>query len=227
MLETAIWNDIDYGNMYEHFMRLCYADKLICFHKQFDLIPFEFPDFDIDFSWYNNEEKLALLISNFYKERPKKFTCEKTVVYNNHSITFNVHPLSPKQRMLYNEFVVSTFLQRSQWIISKLNNDFKSATDPEQFLTSQIQLLTCLQGWMSFSINKCVTKVTLRQQFLQVCIAGMNLAGTKKQIILCKRHTFVELFLIGQGIFLSDYLCTAQKLFKQCNVNLPETYALI
>lgn len=201
-----------YSQILEHFKQLNYPDKLGFFHSQFGIIPFLFPDFTTEISWYNNESQLALLIENFYIEKPKKFVCEKIFIENTGVVKFSVQPVSPVQRIQYNRFIISAFLQLFESFKKDFDVDLQTASDPIEFLTSHMKRLTTVQQWIQCLIDKLQVKASLRLQFLQIVFNGFNFYSTGKQATIQKRRKFVELYLFSQGLFFADHLSTLQRL---------------
>ena len=202
----------NYSERLEHFKQLPYADKLSFFHFHFGIIPFLFPHFDTEISWYSSAVQLAVLIENFYKEKPKKFTCEKIFIEDDCIIKFSVQPVSPIQRIQYNRFIIAAFLCLHDSFKQKFERDLQTENNPIEFLASQIRFLTAVKEWMRCSVNEVKVKKSLRSQFLQIFLSGFYFYDTGKQVTIQQRRKFVELYLFSQGLFFADHLSTLQKL---------------
>jgi hypothetical protein len=209
------FNFDDYDKMFAYFNQLSYSDKLIYFHRHFNIIPFLFPDFDIEISWYNNQTQLTLLIENFYKEKRIKFISEKTFIKDNHTIKFNVQPVSQKQRILYNRFIVSVFLELHRLSEEKNESDLQIENYSIDFLTSQINSIISIRGWMKDLIDKFKVKINLPTQFLQVLFCGLNYYYSGEQVAIQQSRKFVELYLFSYGFFLADHLATLQRMLQK------------
>ena len=210
--ETSNYQIVSYGKMLEHFKQLTYPDKLSFFHTHFGIIPFLFPDFDTEISWYNIEAHLSLLTENFYRERPKKFICEKTLIEDECIVKFTVQPVTPIQRILYNRFIIASFFCLNDPFKQKFERDLQNENNPVEFLTSQINILTTVKDWVRCSVNEVKVKKTLRSQFLQIFLSGLYFYNTGKQVAIQQRRKFVELYLFSQGLFFADHLLALQRL---------------
>jgi hypothetical protein len=205
----------DYDKMFIYFDQLSYPDKLIYFHKHFNIIPFLFPGFNTEISWYNNQPQLTLLIENFYKETPRKFIAEKTFIKDDHTIKFNVQPVSQKQKILYNRFIVHVFLELHKLSENEIEGGLQMENYPIEFLTSQINSIISTRGWMKDLIDKFKAKINLPVQFLQVLSCGMNFYYSGEQVAIQQSRKFVELYLFSYGFFLADHLAKLQRMLQK------------
>lgn len=185
-----------------------YADKLIFFDRLFGIIPFTFPDFDPQLSFFFQKEKMEELSDIFKKERNNPGLTEKIFSYGK-DFVFNIRPAN-SNNAVYSNYILASFLSRSpvfaDWIHQK-----KTIDKPvETFLEEANGVVNQIEYNLQYERDK-----SFNLQCMAVFYKGFYDAFSNGVYGSGKKRKFIELFLYAQGIIYSNYLSALKIAYEQ------------
>jgi hypothetical protein len=185
-----------------------YADKLNFFDRLFGIIPFSFPDFDPQLSFFFKKEKMEELHDIFKKERNNPGLTEKKFSYGRDFI-FNIRPANSNSAV-YSNYILSCFLSRapifSGWIHQKKTTD----KPIEIFLDDANGIVNQIEYNLQYERDKSFTL-----QCMAVFYKGFQDAFSNRVYGSGKKRKFTELFLYAQGIIYSNYISALKIAYDQ------------
>jgi hypothetical protein len=194
-----------------------YPDRLCMFDRLFGIIPFSFPDFDPNLSFFFQKEKLDELISIFKKERNNPGLTERKFIFGK-SFIFNIKPANSNSSVFSN-YILKSFLSRQpafdQWIEihGSAEKPIESLLDEANGLINHLEY--CLQNEYDKSF---------RLQCMSVFFKGFHDAYTGHVNLPGKKRKFTELYLYTQGIIYANYIGSLKTFLKRYlnPIDLPE-----
>jgi hypothetical protein len=198
-------------DLLKSFSKLDYAQKITWFDERFTVIPFVFPESDIEASWYNNEIKHNQLIEAFTKDSRGLNHFERKLCFGSREFKFDIRPVTLNQRILLNQYILNKFLATGNKTSQNLSDKTGKLSNPEDWLDTEIDRCQAIVNWTKHTIDK--GNSAIRSKFLRIFYNGYQayLFGNDKMVRV--RRKFVELFLYSQGLLLAEYLGELQKEF--------------
>jgi hypothetical protein len=188
-----------------------YADKLAFFDRFFGIIPFPFPDFDPQLSYFFQKEKTEELEDIFRKERNNPGLTEKKFFFGE-PYAFNIKPANSNSS-LYSRFILSSFLSRKpvfeHWIRQK-----KTAEKPIDYLLDDAnRIVNNIEYFLENEYDK-----SFKLQCMSVFYKGFYDAFRKRVNLPGKKRKFIELYLYAQGIIYANYLSSLKTAFRKSRI---------
>jgi hypothetical protein len=182
-----------------------YQHRVTLFDKHFGLVPFTFTFFDADLSWFHTGSKTLELIDIFNKENdPDANFYQKSFVVGNHTVNFNIKPVTREQRSFFNRSIVRRFLQDKASLYNLIEKELEAVSDPLAYLNSRILRMNKMFKWISQKLNEPVNHMALKVKFLGIFYQGYTSFFEDERTLNIKRR-FVELYLYTQGLLFLNY----------------------
>ena len=194
------------GSDFEQFTKLDYCSKLIFYNARFGIVPFAFPPFDSEVSWYWDRVKLSMLTNFYFLELRGSKMYEKSFVSNGEKLLFSIKPLTFVQRIQYNKFIQLIFLHQKDELENIFRNRFADAHCSPQYIKAEVNRVSKSINWVTYTVRNFKGKPQLADQFLGVYYNGIKASGEGRISLVRCRRKFVELYLYSQGILLAGYL---------------------
>ncbi|MBN8876831.1 MAG: hypothetical protein J0I32_04740 [Sphingobacteriales bacterium] len=219
---------------HEEFGRLDYQGKVVWFDKEFGIVPFEFPSFDIEATWFSNELKLSNLIMMFHQDSRESNFFEKKIKLKEQSFKFDIRPLSKLQRIFLNQYIINKFLEGRNNLNEQITQEYTNSANKFKFLEARVYKLATVINWVNHTFDSH-TKVALRLQFLRIFHNGFLAFTHGNDKMITIRRNFVELFLYSQGLLLAEHWADIQKKLEKTlpkksdrkNLSLPLKIVLL
>ncbi len=207
--DMPIYSENQIRKRHAEFMSLKkYTDKLIFFDRLFDIIPFPFPHFDPQLSFFFQKEKKAELENIFKKERNNPGLTEKKFSYGKDFI-FNIRPAN-SNNAVYSNYILSCFLSRApafaDWIHQKTTVD----KPVENFLEEANGIVNQIEFNLQYERDK-----SFNLQCMAVFYRGYYDAFCNRVYGSGKKRKFIELFLYAQGIIYANYISALKIAYEQ------------
>lgn len=197
--------ETDIASLFNRFRASRYPDKVHLYDRQFGLIPFAFPHFDIHLSWYMNAQLLKELIDILRTERRALHTLYiKTVGTADGSYRFDVVPVYIPERKFLNEFILQKFRKEKRAIQALAETTISSSSSPQHFLEEQIAIITRHLEWIPTALSCNV--YSEQTKFLQIFYNGVVAVKSGQAATTNVRRKFVELYLYAQGQLMMEHL---------------------
>jgi hypothetical protein len=210
---------------HKRFQELDYQKRVIFFDQHFSIFPFEFPFFDIEASWYNNEIKSTSFLNIFHNETRNKNLYEKIFSVQDQQYKFDIRPLSLLDRIYLNHFILSRFLEAKEVILQNLLADLDNAENPLKFLEARIHQLNSIVEWAKH-IHQSSHNLSLRVKLLGIFLNGYNAFHFGNENRITNRRKYIELFLYAQGLMLAEHLTELQKRLENKKNEENQPYSL-
>jgi|SRR5450432_2258821 hypothetical protein len=205
---TQCYSENQIQNLHAEFKSLKkYVEKLAFFDRWFGIIPFDFPDFDPQLTFFFQKEKTEELVNIFKRERNNPGLTEKKFIYGENFV-FNIKPANSNSSA-YSSFILSRFLSRKpifeEWIrqIISIEKPIEIFLDEANGMVNHIE--NCLQNEYDKSF---------KLQCMSVFYRGYYDAFTKRVNGPGKKRKFIELYLYSQGIIYANYVSSLRTAFK-------------
>lgn len=189
---------------FEAFKNADYKTKVVLFDRYFGIIPFQFPDFDIEAKWYNNTSSQLNLFSIFREDSRNLNIYEKTIPCGNEILRFDIKPAGPKDRIVLNEYLLSLFLSKRSQLEAVFEMNLEQAPNKVEFLENRLDGIANIVNWAKFSLEN-QDPFELRVKFLRIFYNGYLAFSINTDNGLNQRRRFVELFLFSQGMMLAEH----------------------
>lgn len=191
-------------DLLKEFKALDYLGKVELFDKKFGLIPYKFPDYDIEASWFSNELKCASLSAAFSQEGRDRQQLQKDIKVGLTTASFDIRPLTKKQRIAFNQYCISSMLAKKEILDKHVKAEYEKAVNKRKFVEAKIDQLSTIINWVQYAFKKHPENA-LRVKFLQIFYNGFLAynKGNNSQIMI--RRKFVELYLYSQGMLLAAH----------------------
>ena len=147
-------NNFEYiSTLYKEFDSLDYKGKILLFDKKFGIIPFEFPLFDIEASWFSNDLILSHLTMLYHQETSKTNFYERNFTVNLQTFTFDVRPITKWHRIFFNQHIINKFLSGRKTLNEQFNKEYNYAVDKNKFLEARLNKLGTVINWMRYTFK--------------------------------------------------------------------------
>lgn len=196
----TLYSENEVRNLYTEFRDLKkYTQKLSFFDRLFGIIPFSFPEFDPQLSYFFQKEKTQELAEIFKRERNNPGLTEKKF-YFDETYTFTIRPTNSNSA-LYSNYILSSFLARppilSEWISQKTSVDKPVAF----FLEEANGILNHIEYLLQYEHEK-----SFKLQCMSVFFRGYFDGFCNRVVGPGKKRKFTELYLYAQGIIYANYI---------------------
>ncbi|OJW30594.1 MAG: hypothetical protein BGO54_21925 [Sphingobacteriales bacterium 46-32] len=202
------------SGLLEEFRNLDYQGKVRLFDKEFGIVPFEFPEYDIEASWYRNELKTSQFIDIFHQDSRDNNLLQKNFQIEKEMLSFDIRPLSKLERIYLNQYILQKFLDARQTINDQVKRDIEVATDEIKYLEARIDTLVTVVNWTKYTLEQ-PGKSSFRIKFLTIFYNGFKAYNYGNDKMITIRRKFLELFLYAQGLLLAEHLGDLQKTLEK------------
>lgn len=191
-----------------------YIDKLLFFDQHFGIIPFSFPGFEPELSFFFENDKTEALTEIFKKERKNPLLTEKRFSFGE-GYCFNIKPAN-SNRSVYSTYILSKFLSFpdfEEYIKKRALSPGHKSCAISRLLDEANRIINSLEYKLGNEYDK-----SLKIHCMNVFYKGFYDAFTGRVKLPGKKRKFTELYLYAQGILYAKYLEMLKKLFA-CQVN--------
>lgn len=203
------------------------------FDKQFDLVPFQFPEFTPTLSWFDDVLRLDRLMEIFEEERSRgPLLYERLVEASGQHLIFRIAPSQRADRDFFNEFVLQKFLSHKTSIQRAYELKLVGAASPLRQVRDSLDAITEALERIPRELRK--NPASLATKFLQIFYNGVLAPGFEWNSSVVVRRKFIELYLYSQGLLLSDHYRWLRNKLGDLNteshletITLPQKIALL
>ena len=196
------------------FAKLDYQQKVHFFDREFGIVPFQFPEYDIEASWYRNELKTSQFTDIFHQDSRENNLLQKKFEAEKKTLSFDIRPLSKLERIYLNRYILQKFLDVRQSISDQVKKDLEAATDEIKYLEARIDTLATVVNWTKHTLEQ-PGKSSFRIKFLTIFYNGFKAYNYGNDNVITIRRKFLELFLYAQGLLLAEHLADLQKALEK------------
>jgi len=197
---TQCYSENQIRSLYSEFKSLKkYVEKLAFFDRWFGIIPFDFPDFDPQLSFFFEREKTQELVDIFKKERNNPGLTVKKFHFDE-IFTFNIKPANSNSSV-YSHFILSCFLARKPTFEEWIKQHISANKTVEDLLDEANGVVNTIEMYLQNEYDK-----SFKLQCMSVFYRGFYDAFTRHLSGPGKKRKFIELYLYGQGMIYADFI---------------------